>query len=108
MSNILIYLVLLFTRALKSNELCNSPLTPLYITGAVVRISLRMEVNTIFIILSVSPFSLPAIFLAARTKKKKYLGNVFNKHYALDLFLTGLFLRKALKNFVTNVKPLLT
>ena len=49
-----------------------------------------MQVNTILIILSVSPFSLSAIFLATRTKKKNYLGNIFNKHYALDLFLTGL------------------
>ena len=56
-----------------------------------------MQVNTILIILSVSPFSLSAIFLATRTKKKNYLGNVFNKHYALDLFITGLCLVKPLE-----------
>ena len=48
-----------------------------------------MEAHLLLTILSFSPLSLPAMFLAVRTKKKKFLGNIFNKHYAIDLFQTG-------------------
>ena len=36
------------------------------------------------------PFSLPAIYIVARTWRKQFLGSIFNKHYAFDLFITGL------------------
>ena len=35
------------------------------------------------------PFSLPSIYIFARTWKKKYFASIFNKHYAFELLITG-------------------
>ena len=35
------------------------------------------------------PFSLPSIYIFARTLKKQFFGSIFDKHYAFDLLITG-------------------
>ena len=49
------------------------------------------------------PFSLPSIYIFARTWKKQFFASIFDKHYAFDLLITGEGLIIKLKSNTFNL-----